>query len=383
MIYILHGQDEFGIAETIGGLRARLAAEDPMADLNATELDGRRLTVGQLQSVADAMPFLGERRLVVVRGLLERCNPRGGASGGGSGGEGGGASGGEGGRQGGGRGAGDKGATGRHELRDALLAYLPGVPPTTRLVLADGQLAKDNPILRWAAKAGATATDDTAIIVRLFDPPDPRSLGGWIEKRTSAHGGRIDRRAAAALAEALTREGSVDLRLVDHEIEKLITWADGATIDESAIAQLVTPIRLETVFRLSDALADGDGPAAISLLHAHLDEGEHPLRLLALITRQIRILHQARAHLDAGTPRPEVAASLPIPRWAVDKALRQARRFSAETLEQALGRLLEIDVGIKTGRVEAVLALDLFVAGMCGVGRGATGRAGGASGGGR
>ncbi len=340
MIYILHGQDEFGIAETIGGLRSRLAVEDPMADLNTTELDGRRLTVGELQSVADAMPFMGDRRLVVVTGLLERCNPRGG----------------------------DKSATARHDLRDALLAYLPGVPPTTRLVLADSPLSKDNPILRWAEKASTASSGDSAIIVRGFEAPDPRSLAGWIGKRAKERGGRFDSRAASTLAEALTREGSVDLRLVDSEIEKLITWADGDPIDEEAVAHLVTPIRLETVFRFGDALAEGDGPTAISLLHDHLDEGEHPLRLLAIIARQFRILHHARALLDAGTSRAEIAAALPIPRWAVDKALRQARRFSAETLEAALGRLLEIDVGIKTGRVEPVLALDLFVAGMCGVG---------------
>lgn len=343
MIYILHGQDEFGIAETIGGLRSRLAEEDPCAELNTSELDGRRLTVGDLQSAADAMPFMGERRLVMVHGLLGRCNPRGG-----------------------------DGAAGRHALRDALLAYLPGVPPTTRLVFADGPLAKDNPILRWVEKAAPTATGDAAIIVRAFEPPDPRALAGWIGKRARDRGGRFEGRAAAALAEALVREGSVDLRLVDSEIEKLLTWADGEPIDEDAVAHLVTPIRLEKVFAFSDALAEGDGPAAISLLHDHLDEGEHPLRLLAIIARQFRILHKARALIDANTPRAEIASALPIPRWAVDKSLRQARRFTADTLERALGRLLEIDVGIKTGRVEPVLTLDLFVAGMC---RGAQGEA--------
>ena len=340
MIYILHGQDEFGVAETVGVLRSRLAAEDPMAELNSTELDGRRLTVAELQAAADAMPFMGDRRLVLVRGLLGRCNPRGG----------------------------DKSKSARHALRDALLAYLPGVPPTTRLVFSEGTLAKDNPVLRWASKAAPDLEGDSAIVMRVFEPPAARSLPGWIGKRAKERGGHFEGRAANALAEALIREGSVDLRLVDSEIEKLITWADGDAIDEDAVAHLITPIKLETVFRFGDALAEGNGPKAISLLHDHLDEGEHPLRLLAIITRQIRILHQARALLDAGSSKQAITSALPIPTWAVEKSLRQARRFSAQTLEGALRRLLEIEVGIKTGQVEPLLALDLFVAGMCGAG---------------
>ena len=64
-VYILHGEDEYAIANTIRDFEARLG--DPVyASLNITRLDGGTFQPDQLLSIAGAMPFLAKRRLVIV-----------------------------------------------------------------------------------------------------------------------------------------------------------------------------------------------------------------------------------------------------------------------------------------------------------------------------
>jgi DNA polymerase-3 subunit delta len=334
MIYLYYGSDELAIQEAVARLRRRLAESDPLAELNTTELDGRGLTVGQLQAAADALPFLGERRLVIVGGLLARCNPR----------------------------TGEKGGA---ELADALLAYLPHLPPSTRLVLVEGALEKSHAVLGWAQRQADAGGGQAGPAVRAFEAPKPAQMPAWLVARAQAYGGAIDRAAAVALTEALTRDGEVDARLADNELQKLLAYALDRPVSAADVALLVSPVSLESIFRLTDALAERNGPRAVSLLHQLLAAGEHPLALLALVTRQFRLLLHAQSLQAAGVAPAELAARLPVPPFVAQKLARQARRFSPGALEGALHRLLEMDTAIKTGRLDGQLALDLFVAGIC------------------
>jgi DNA polymerase-3 subunit delta len=123
---------------------------------------------------------------------------------------------------------------------------------------------------------------------------------------------------------------------------------------------------MESIFALMDALADRNGRLATSLLFKFLDTGEPPLRLLALFARQIRLLVIARTLLDLGAPAAEWNKRLGVPPFVVQKLQRQARKFSRPFLASAMRRLAQIDEDIKTGRVDAALALEQFVCDVCG-----------------
>ena len=78
--------------------------------------------------------------------------------------------------------------------REALLALLPQLPSTTRLVfLEEGGLAPNNPFIRLAQSSPAG-------YVRQFEVPTGRALEGWIQQRVEFHDGAINPRAAALLA---------------------------------------------------------------------------------------------------------------------------------------------------------------------------------------
>ena len=69
MIFLFHGDEEYGKAERINALKAGLG---DLVDINTTELDGRSVTQQELQHHCDVPPFLGDYRLVIVSNLLSR-----------------------------------------------------------------------------------------------------------------------------------------------------------------------------------------------------------------------------------------------------------------------------------------------------------------------
>src|SRR5262245_49147432 len=67
--YIFHGDDDFRIEEEVRRIRERMA-ESPNGDLNTSEFDGTAVSVSESIAAATAYPFLGDRRLVIVKDLL-------------------------------------------------------------------------------------------------------------------------------------------------------------------------------------------------------------------------------------------------------------------------------------------------------------------------
>lgn len=331
MVFIFHGEDDFRRAEQVHQLRASMG-EPQFADLNTTVLDGKRLAIGELRHHADAIPFLADKRLVIVEGLLARLDPRA-----------------------------KKAEDGEEqegeqesnpELKAQLLDYLPALPETTNLVFIENKsLAKNNPVLKYAEK------EKKRVNVRQFSPPSVDALPDWIIDHSEKKGGKIEFSAANDLALFV---GS-DLRALDNEIEKLITYRRGEMIRREDVQTLVAPTQQGNIFELVDALGQRKTQVAIQLLSDQLRHNAEPLYLLAMITRQYRMLLQVRDLAERGVPQDQITKQLGMHPFVARKVIDQSRHYSAEELEAIMVKLLETDVGLKTSRLDPVLALDLLV----------------------
>ncbi len=333
MFYLFYGNDELAISEMVLGLRARLARDDVLAELNYTEIDGRKASLGEIQNAADALPFMSERRLVVVRGMAGRCNAAGAEKG-------------------------DKKA-----LADGLTAYLARLPGTTRLILWEGRLDANNAILKWAVRwLSEQLAPQELGLVRTFEAPKGAAVPEWLARRASAKGGVIEPAAARALADALTREGEVDARLADSELEKLLVHAGDRPVSARDVALLVTSVSLDSIFAFVDDLGRGHGQAAMQRLRQFIGAGEHPLRILTMVVRQFRLIALARAVLDDGPAAGTLESRLGVQPFIARKIGEQARRYSAAATAWWLTRLAQLETAVKTGQLDGELALELFVA---------------------
>ena len=129
---------------------------------------------------------------------------------------------------------------------------------------------------------------------------------------------------------------------------------------------VVSYAREANVFAMVDALIEGRAARAAPLLHQLLQEGDTAPHLLVMITRQLRLLVQAKELSLKGFSPSEVKARLDLASdYVLNKALEQGRRYSMGRLEQVYRKLLEADLSIKRGLWKGELALDLLVAELC------------------
>ncbi|MEO0564915.1 MAG: DNA polymerase III subunit delta, partial [Chloroflexota bacterium] len=220
--YLFHGNDEFTMMQTVDKMRADMREIDA-AGLNLSEFEGRDTTAADVLSAVSAMPFLADRRLVIVRGLLTWLSRKG------------------------------AGETGRKQ-RDRLVDDLPALPDYARLVFVEPKAMPKNSKLLKLAQSDPGGYD------KLFDAP--KNLTNWLMSRAKRdYDTVIEPTAAHALASVV----GDDLRRADNELVKLVSYTMGDPIDEATVA-LLTPYTSETViWDMIDAMAAGRGAQVICL----------------------------------------------------------------------------------------------------------------------
>lgn len=314
--FIFHGKDEFTQRQTLAALKGKLG-DSAMVDLNTSRFDGPTVRLGELLHACSSFPFLADRRLVVVEGLIERLSEK-----------------------------------GSEDDRDTLLHYLPQLPLTTRLVFLERQaLSPQNRFLRLA-------TESPAGYAREFQLPSGAALERWIRERVRAKGGAIRPQAAAMLAANV----GDDLRLLDMEIAKLLDYVNLSRPIEREDVELLTPYAAQAdIFALVDAIGQRNGQSAATLLHSKLEAGDQPLYLLAMIARQTRLLIQVKQKLEQRYSPNQVGQQLRLHPYVTRKLCRQATNLTLGQLEAMHRRLLDTDLAIKRGQTEPDVALELLV----------------------
>lgn len=201
--------------------------------------------------------------------------------------------------------------------------------------------------------------------VQEFSSFSNNDAAKWAKEEIKKRGADISNKALNYLAGVT---GS-NLWQLDSEIDKLINYKSGQVekSDETVEIQLEDVQELvkgafdEDIFALTDAISNNDKKSAVELLEKQYEAGLSDHYLLNMIVRQIKILLQIRGALDAGENSRNLASSLGLHPFVVQKGMNQVRRFNIQTLKKALNKLVEIDYSLKSGQGEAKTMLDLFI----------------------
>ncbi len=330
LLYILSGQDDFSRGEALTEIKQGIG-EATLLAANTTRLNGEQLTLEQLRSVCETMPFLTEKRLVIIDGLLERFEAKGKP----------------------GRQKKDKPATKQPSEYKLWADYLSNIPESTTVVLVDNGLKGSNPLFRELSGSAE---------VKSFPPLNKTELRRWIEKIVSEEEGKMSPRAVDLLANFV---GS-NLWLMRHEISKLVLFASGRTIEVEDVKRLVSYVQQISVFNMVDAILEFKAGAAEQLLQQLLARGAAPAFLLVMLSRQIRLIARIKELQKQGRSEPEIQNSLGLTsEFAFRKTLDQANRYPWGRVREIYQQLLETDLSIKTGKYDAELALNILIAELC------------------
>lgn len=314
VVYILHGEDEYGMSQFVSAMQEKLG--DPAnAEMNITHLDGDSLDMNQLVNAASAMPFLAPRRIVVLENPVKKMKAS--------------------------------------EQKDAFTAFLDDLPQTTAMVLvAKSTLKETHWLLKWAKQAKGRS------YVRKYSVLKGPQMANFVRKYSKDQGGEMTPQAAALLAEFVGE----DPRMAAMEVDKLLAFVNySRPIDEDDVNEAAAVSGSQAdFFVLIDSLAAKNGKLGLKMLRGLLEE-QHPLQLFASVVGHFRVLIQTRELVEAGRGEAEVAKELHIHPYRAKKLTAEARRLSLEGLEAIYNRLLDYDLEIKTGQIEAELALETLV----------------------
>lgn len=327
MFYIFYGKDDFSLNQTVGRIKADLG--DPqMLAVNTARLDGQKLTLSELKGNCGTIPFLSSYRLVMVDGLLSRFEPKPG-------------------KRRLNRRTASKAASELGEW-EGLASYIEQMASTTVLILIDGKISGNNPLLKKLSPLAE---------VKAFRLLQGKRLISWVQQRVSEEGGSITPEAVDLLVELI----GGNLWMMNNEILKLGLYAQGRIISEDDVKQLVGYAQETNIFVLVDAIVEGKMEIAQRMLHWLYQEGISATHILAMITRQIRLIARA-IELGSSLPRQQLQAKLGLHPYALDKTLSQAKLYDFEHIRRAYDKLLEADIAIKTGKYNDQLALEFLVA---------------------
>lgn len=332
MIHLLYGDDELTIAETLSSIK-RDAEPSDVGDLNTTVFKGREVSFAELSATCDTVPFLSERRLVIVQGLLTTFEPKPAS-------------------QPRSKGTTNKASSPKLGEWDALADYLTRVPNTTILVFVEEKLSRRNPLL---------GTIYSNVTPRMFPAPNPRTLRQWIRNRSSAEGIDIDSEAINVLADTV----GGDLRTIVSELEKLSTYRFGETISRKDVDTLVSYTREANIFAAVDAVLEGRSAPAIELMHSLQESGRPVTYILTMLARQIRLLIIAKVLTANRVATADIGKRLGLTGFPLRKTLTQEAKLSQEQLVSMHRKLLEADLSIKREGMPEDIVLDMLVADLC------------------
>jgi DNA polymerase-3 subunit delta len=168
-----------------------------------------------------------------------------------------------------------------------------------------------------------------------------------------------------ALIELVERAGD-DLRFLKAELEKIITYmGKEKTVTRSLVRLLVPESKEDSIFNLVEAVGRKNVQETFFHLTKMRRQNEHPLKILAMIIRQFRLLYQIYPMQQRKLSQREMAASLKVQPFIIGELLKQAEKYNEAALSKIFLLLKETDYEIKTGKRESDEALEQLILKLC------------------
>ncbi|MBS3983078.1 MAG: DNA polymerase III subunit delta [Dethiobacter sp.] len=310
--YIFTGSEDFLMEEAVQLVRKLMESKNGTVDV--THLDGGACSLSHVLDLVDTVSLFGASRFVVVSDAPYFAKD-----------------------------AGDQDAI------DRFLASHARQDTSSCLVICARDFLKTTKIAKVLTADGS---------LYLYEPLKTAALYGWVRERIAAAGKTVDKPTLDLLIERVGR----DLRRLASELEKLFTYlGNNQELDENSVMLATSRSLQGDIFALTDAAVLGRTPKALFLLKDLLSSGEPPLRILAMLVRQFRMLGQAHELLKNGRGAGDLASQLGIHPYAAEKLASQAAYANDAMLCRAVELLLQTDLDIKRGKVDQLLALETLL----------------------
>ncbi|MEU4680671.1 DNA polymerase III subunit delta [Micromonospora sp. NPDC023737] len=238
----------------------------------------------------------------------------------------------------------------RKDLVAALLSYAKNPDPDVQLVVLHLGAAKGKAFADGLKAAGAT-------VVPAAKLKGHRDRVAFVRDEIRRGGGKCTEDAAEALLAAVGN----DLRELAAACSQLIADTDGR-IGADTVARYYRGRVEVSGFTVADAAMVGDVPAALEALRWALHVGVDPVPIADALADGVRTVARV-ASAGRGSPY-QLASTLGMPAWKIERAQRQGRGWTPEGLAQAMQAAAECNAAVKGGSDDRAYALERAVFSM-------------------
>ncbi|MCG5440073.1 DNA polymerase III subunit delta [Micromonospora foliorum] len=314
-ILLVLGDEELLATRAVTEAVAKVRAVDPEVDVR--EYQASALTVGEIAEMLSPSLF-GGRRLLILR----------------------------------------SGQDARKDLVAALLAYAKNPDPEVQLLVLHLGGAKGKAFADGLRAAGAT-------VVPAAKLKGHRDRVTFVRDEIRRAGGKCTDDAAEALIAAVGN----DLRELAAACSQLIADTDGRISAETVSRYYRGRVEV-TGFTVADATMVGDVPAALEALRWALHVGVDPVPIADALADGVRTVARV-ASAGRGSPY-QLASSLGMPAWKIERAQRQGRGWTPEGLVRAMQVAAECNAAVKGGSDDRAYALERAVFSVAAARQGST-----------
>lgn len=237
----------------------------------------------------------------------------------------------------------ENGQDAKKDLASALLGYAASPVPGVYVAVLHGGGNKGKALADGLRKAGVQVTS-VAKIKRATE----RTAFVSDELR------RLGARANAEAADALITAVGHDLRELASACSQLVADT-GGKVTAADVNKYYRGRAEVTGFTVADAAVSGDVAAALGGLRWAMSVGLDPVPLADALATGVRNVAKVAGVRGSGF---QLASSLGMAPWQVEKAQQQARGWNADGLVIAMGITAELNAAVKGGAEDRAYALE-------------------------
>ncbi|GLI49984.1 DNA polymerase III subunit delta [Tepidanaerobacter syntrophicus] len=311
-LILFFGEEKLLIDEAIANLKNKTIPQGLQA-INFISFDGKNAKEEDILDACDTVPMMSEKKIVVVYDASFFKNEGKMSS----------------------------------ERQKWFLDRLKRVPAHTYLIFTTSQVDKRSKIFKFFQANG---------VAYEYKPLLQKDKAFWIQKRAKLYNKSIDLRTAYFIAEYTT-----DLYQADNELKKIASFVgERVKIEQNDLDEIFSKSLEGNIFEMMDYIGSKRPAEAIKSLNYLMERGEKGAVILYMISKHIMNLLTVKSM--KGIEREMIQKKTGMHPFVLKKAISQAENFSAEELEKALKLCQEIDIAIKTGKIDEKIGIELLAA---------------------
>lgn len=289
-VHVIVGEETLLIERAVAALR-RASVGDGIPGFNDDSFDGRGLDAGVVVAAARTMPMMSDVRFVLVRNADALAAKE----------------------------------------QESLAAYLEAPSSSACVVLVAAKLDGRGKLAKAAKSSGYLNAAPVLKGPQLRD---------FVLAEAQQRGHTLGPDAAQALLDSLGE----DLSALDDAVERLSLYVGpGQRIGLEAVEACVTRVRTDSIWTLVDAISVKNTSLALGAVSSLLADREPALKILSMVSRQLRMIAKMRQALGSGLSKEDATREAGAPPFKARELERAARAFTLPHLANAFRVVAETD----------------------------------------